>query len=66
MIVNLVFDTSVPPSHYLAKTLENRNSTHCVFLDLAKAFDSVSYPQLLLKLEVLGITGDLLNCFKAF
>jgi len=39
---------------------------HIVFLDLAKAFDSVSHPQLLLKLEALGITGELLNWFKAF
>ena len=37
-----------------------------VFLDLAKAFDSVSHPRLLLKLQALGITGDLLNWFKAF
>ena len=49
-----------------ANTLENRNSAHCVFLDLAKAFDSVSHPRLLIKLEALGITGDLLNWFKAF
>ena len=27
-----------------ALSLENRNSTHCVILDLAKAFDSVSHP----------------------
>ena len=37
-----------------------------MFLDLAKAFDSVSHPRLLIKLEALGITGDLLNWFKAF
>ena len=46
-----------------AVSLENRNSTHCVFLDLVKAFDSVSNPRLLLKLEALGISGDILRAF---
>ena len=49
-----------------AVSLENRNSTHCVFLDLAKAFDSVSHPRLLLKLEALGISGDILNWLRDF
>ena len=39
--------------HDWAGSLERRNS---FFLDLSKAFDSVSHPHLLLKLEVLGIT----------
>ena len=43
-----------------AGSLNHRNSTHCLFLDLAKAFDSVSHARLLLKLEALGITGNLL------
>ena len=42
------------------------SSTHCIFLDLARAFDSVSHPRLLLKLESLGITGDILIWLKAF
>ena len=30
--------------HDWAKSLEHHNSAHCVFLDLVKAFDSVSHP----------------------
>ena len=37
--------------HDWAGSLERRNSTHCLFLDLAKAFDSVSHSCLLLKLK---------------
>ena len=35
-------------------------------LDLAKAFDSVPHSRLLLKLESLGIQGNLLSWFKSF
>ena len=34
-----------------AACLERRHSVHCIFLDLAKAFDSVPHSRLLLKLE---------------
>ena len=46
--------------HDWAACLERRHSVHCIFLDLAKAFDSVPHSRLLLKLECLGIKGDLL------
>jgi len=39
----------------------NLLNTVIVLTDLAKAFNSVSHPRLLLKLEALGITGDILN-----
>ena len=52
--------------HDWAESLERRNSTHCLFLDLAKAFDSVSHPRLLLKLEALGITDNILIWLKSF
>ena len=46
--------------------LEKQNSVHCVLLDLAKAFDSVPHCRLLLKLECLGIRGNLLSSFRSF
>ena len=52
--------------HDWAGSLDRRNSTHCLFLDLTKAFDSVSHSRLLLKLEALGITGDLLIWLRGF
>jgi len=43
-----------------AETLNNRLTTHCVFIDYAKAFDSVPHERLLLKLEAYGVGGALL------
>ena len=37
-----------------------------VYLDLAKAFDKVSHPKLILKLKAYGIDGNLLNWIKEF
>ena len=36
------------------------------FLDISKAFDKVWYERLLIKLERIGISGNLLNLFKSF
>ena len=47
--------------HNWAKSLDSRRSSHCLLLDFAKAFDSVPHQRLLLKLEGLGIHGDLLK-----
>ena len=52
--------------HDWAGSLDHHNSSHCIFLDLAKAFGSVSHPRLLLKLEALEITGDLLMWLRGF
>jgi len=52
--------------HDWAKALDSRNSSHCLFLDFAKAFDSVPHQRLLLKLQCLGIRGDLLNWFRSY
>ena len=52
--------------HDWETSLEKRHSIHCLFLDLAKAFDSVPHSCLLLKLECLGIRGSLLSWLEYF
>jgi len=52
--------------HDWARSLDHRNSIHCLFLNLAKAFDSISHPHLLLKLEALGITDNIFMWLKGF
>jgi len=52
--------------HKWALSLEHRSTTHCIFLDYAKAFDSVPHERLLLKLSALGITGSLLVWLRGF
>ena len=49
-----------------AACLERCNSVHSLLLDLAKAFDSVPHQRLLLRLESLGIHGNLLSWFDYF
>ena len=51
---------------YWAGSLNRHNSTHCLFLDLAKAFDSISHACLLLKSEALGVTDNLLVWLRSF
>ena len=52
--------------HDWAKALNYRGSSHCLFLDFAKAFDSVPHQRLLLRLECLGIRGNLLSWFRSY
>ena len=49
-----------------AKSLDKGKSTHAIFLDFAKAFDSVPHHRLLIKLENVGIRGKLLKWIEAF
>ena len=37
-----------------------------IYTDFAKAFDSVAHERLILKLEAVGITGDVLNWIRSF
>ena len=39
---------------------------HCVFIDFAKAFDSVAHERLLIKLKYFGVNGALLTWFRSF
>ena len=44
----------------------NNMDTHCVFLDIAKAYDSVWIPGLLLKLSKCKVSGPILQWLKNF
>lgn len=51
---------------YVVKNLDQSNKVIGVFLDLAKAFDTVSIPILLSKMEAYGIRGKQLDLFKDY
>lgn len=51
---------------YVVRELDKSNRTVGIFLDFAKAFDTVSIPILLQKLELLGIRGTQLKLFKNY
>lgn len=53
-------------TNYLVQELDKGNKTLGIFLDLAKAFDTVSVPILLLKLESLGIRGNQLKLLTSY
>ena len=42
------------------------SSVHCIFLDFAKPFDSVAHEHLLIKLQCIGINGELLQWICSF
>src|SRR5437867_4960454 len=48
------------------KNLDNKVPTDIIYLDFAKAFDTVSHNMLYFKLQKFGITGDLLKWIIAF
>ena len=48
------------------KALQCRDSCHCLLLDFAKAFDSVPHQRLLLRLQNLGVCGQLLRWICSF
>ena len=52
--------------HDWAHSLDRASSTHVIFIDFAKAFDSIPHERLLLKLEAVGLRGDLLNWLRGF
>ena len=50
----------------VCKGLENRKYTLALFLDLSKAFDTISHDILFKKLERYSIRGTALNWFKRY
>jgi hypothetical protein len=51
---------------YIVANLDQKKKVIAIFLDLAKAFDTVSVPILVNKLETLGIRGTQLKLFKNY
>ena len=52
--------------HKWAATLDRGRSTHAIFLDLAKAFDSVPHRRLLIKLNHIGVRDQVLKWIESF
>lgn len=53
-------------TNIIVRNLDKKEKTIAIFLDLAKAFDTVSVPLLLEKLERLGIRGLQLKLFRSY
>ena len=52
--------------HGIGQNLDKNIQTDVLYLDLAKAFDSVDHETLLKKLSSYGVTGPLLNWFSNY
>ena len=51
---------------YLRDSMEQNDSTSCLFIDLTKAFDTVDHQILLNKLEIIGIRGKILELLCSY
>jgi len=65
-LVFVLIDLPLATTHDWAKTLDDHQSSHYVFIDYVKAFDSVPHERLLLKLEAYGVHEPLLQWFRSF
>ncbi len=52
--------------HKIYQGLDNTRDVCLVFLDVSKAFDKVYHPALLIKLQNMGISGQLLRWIKSY
>ena len=48
------------------KSLDNRQTTQCIYFDISKAFDRVWHKGLIRKLYAIGVRGTLLTWFKDY
>ena len=59
-------DTALGNNPPLGESLDERSSTHVIFLDFSKAFDTVPHKKLCIKLDNIGVRGNVLRWIKAF
>ena len=52
--------------HRIQEALDSSFQTDIIYLDLSKAFDSVSHPHLLYKLQTAGVNGSLFSWLKDY
>ena len=52
--------------HRITRAIDQGVQTDVAFLDFSKAFDSVSHPHLISKLDQIGIKGHLLQWFTSY
>ena len=50
----------------ITNSLSNKHSSYCIFLDFAKAFDTVNHQILIEKLKYYGVDGTTLDLFKSY
>lgn len=50
----------------LCNAIDNKKATLSIFVDLTKAFDTVSHKRLIGKLQMIGFRGSALNLFKSY
>ena len=48
------------------QSMENKNSTDCVYMDYQKAFDKVPHGRLLAKLEAYNLSSEVINWIKEY
>ena len=53
-------------SHYIAQSLNDGNQVDAIYLDFAKAFDSVNHELLIFKLHNFGLKGGTLHCITSY
>lgn len=59
-------DAVLALTEHAVRTLDNKHKCLGIFIDLSKAFDTVSAPELLKKMESIGIRGVVLEMFRDY
>ena len=66
VIISMVLVSLDQLSHFYLLWAKTHHSTHCLFVDLSRVFDSGPHERLLLKLPHYGVGGSLLKWSRCF